>query len=221
MDTKGPDLETTNLEVDGLSEYLATDEIVEAIQDIIDSSDKRLILYRIAQHACSSYRLHAVDPEEIVSQTIVEVFSGQRKCPRSMDPWVFIKRNLRWVCRDQLRLRLRQDKLKKHAQSNQMENLGVQRSSSAEGGITGAQKLGARSSHPGADQRLIALEMILEILSLFDDDPVAQNLALKSSLGYEGEDLRTLLGLDEKAFASKRRLVRRRIEKHLPDRGTS
>jgi hypothetical protein len=34
--------------------------------------------------------------------------------------------------------------------------------------------------------------------------------------GYEGEELRALTDLDEISFASKRKLIRRRIDKHYP-----
>ena len=54
------------------------------------------------------------------------------------------------------------------------------------------------------------------ILALFDDDLEAQTIAEGTMDGMEGEELRSCTGLDEKAFATKRRLVRRRIDKAFP-----
>jgi hypothetical protein len=51
------------------------------------------------------------------------------------------------------------------------------------------------------------------ILKLFDDDAIAQLLVEGMIDEMEGKELRNLLGLNEKDFASKRRLVRRRIDK--------
>lgn len=55
-----------------------------------------------------------------------------------------------------------------------------------------------------------------EIIALFDDDLEAQTIAEGTMDGMEGEELRSCTGLDEKAFATKRRLVRRRIDKAFP-----
>ena len=54
------------------------------------------------------------------------------------------------------------------------------------------------------------------ILDLFEDDLVAQTIVEGDMDGIEGEELRSLTGLDLKAFASKRRLIRRRINGKFP-----
>jgi DNA-directed RNA polymerase specialized sigma24 family protein len=60
------------------------------------------------------------------------------------------------------------------------------------------------------------IEIKKAILSLFNDDPAAQMLVEGMIEGMEGEELRELVDLSEKDFATKRRLVRRRIEKAYP-----
>jgi DNA-directed RNA polymerase specialized sigma24 family protein len=55
------------------------------------------------------------------------------------------------------------------------------------------------------------------ILALFPDDPVARDLAEGIMAELEGEELRAYVGLEPVAFASKRRFVRRRIDKAYPD----
>jgi hypothetical protein len=59
-------------------------------------------------------------------------------------------------------------------------------------------------------------EMKRQILALFDDDPEAHLLVEGLFAGMEGNELQELVGLNDKDFASKRRLVRRRIDKSFP-----
>ncbi|WFU79939.1 hypothetical protein QA645_36475 [Bradyrhizobium sp. CIAT3101] len=51
---------------------------------------------------------------------------------------------------------------------------------------------------------------------LFEGDVVGQTLVDGLMEGMEGQELRELVGLDEVAFASKRRSVRRRIDRAFP-----
>jgi RNA polymerase sigma-70 factor (ECF subfamily) len=62
-----------------------------------------------------------------------------------------------------------------------------------------------------------AAELQHRILSLFDDDLGARTLVEGIMDGMEGKELQELLGMDEKEFATKRRLVRRRIDKAFPN----
>lgn len=84
-----------------------------------------------------------------------------------------------------------------------------------------AQKiLDFRDPGPGAEQQIVTCENITEIrlaiLALFDDDSSAQVIAEGLMDGIDGEELRVLCELDVTAYNSKRRLVRRRIEKAFP-----
>jgi hypothetical protein len=54
------------------------------------------------------------------------------------------------------------------------------------------------------------------VLALFADDIVAQTLAEGVMEELDAVELRALTGLDLTGFASKRRLVRRRIDKAFP-----
>jgi hypothetical protein len=55
-----------------------------------------------------------------------------------------------------------------------------------------------------------------QILALFDDDPVAHLLVDGLFAEMEGNELQELVELNDRDFASKRRLVRRRIDKAFP-----
>jgi RNA polymerase sigma-70 factor (ECF subfamily) len=54
------------------------------------------------------------------------------------------------------------------------------------------------------------------IIALFTDDEAAQIIVEGMMDELEGEELRELCGLDERAYASKRRLIRRRVDKAYP-----
>ena len=55
------------------------------------------------------------------------------------------------------------------------------------------------------------------LLGLFSNDRQARDLVDGILAGYEGEELRALTDLDQKGYASKRRFMRRTIDKHYPE----
>ncbi len=75
---------------------------------------------------------------------------------------------------------------------------------------------------PNAEERLAAADedgarerKRQEIIGLFADDLAAQVIVEGMLEGTRGEDLRALTDLDPTAYQSKRRLIRRRIEKAI------
>ena len=54
---------------------------------------------------------------------------------------------------------------------------------------------------------------VMKILALFDDDPSARKIVLGMMDGARGEELQESSGLDPTEYESKRRKIRRRIEK--------
>ena len=59
------------------------------------------------------------------------------------------------------------------------------------------------------------------LLSLFEDDEIAQVILEGMMEGIEGEELQELTDLDNTAYQSKRRLIRRRINRKYPEGWTS
>ena len=55
------------------------------------------------------------------------------------------------------------------------------------------------------------------VLALFADDVTAETMVEGIMEGMDGEELRALTDLDKTAFASKRKLIRRRIDKAYPN----
>lgn len=75
---------------------------------------------------------------------------------------------------------------------------------------------------PNAEERLAAADedgarerKRQEVIGLFADDLAAQVIVEGMMEGTRGEDLRALTDLDPTAYQSKRRLIRRRIEKAI------
>lgn len=72
-----------------------------------------------------------------------------------------------------------------------------------------------------AEDNLIAEENADQIrraiLGLFDDDPTARDIVEGMMEEWSPEELRELSGLDQTAYDSKRRLIRRRIDKQYPE----
>ena len=75
-----------------------------------------------------------------------------------------------------------------------------------------------------AETRLMAAEhanscvsMHTAILALFEDDPVAKLVLEGVMEELTMDEMRELTGLDKVAYASKRKLIRRRIDKQYPE----
>ena len=73
---------------------------------------------------------------------------------------------------------------------------------------------------PTAEERLIAFAEVeriqAEVLSLFDDDPIARDLVEGIFAGLDADELKQLTDLDQTGYESKRRLIRRRVDKAFP-----
>jgi hypothetical protein len=66
----------------------------------------------------------------------------------------------------------------------------------------------------GAEERgLLATIDLKRIIALFDDDPIAQKMLMLMADGTRGEDIARAVGLSPTEYESKRKKIRRRIEK--------
>jgi hypothetical protein len=54
------------------------------------------------------------------------------------------------------------------------------------------------------------------MLALFSEDPVARDILEGMMEDFDADELRELTGLNKTSYASKRRLIRRTIDKHYP-----
>ncbi|HVY19353.1 MAG TPA: RNA polymerase subunit sigma-24 [Bauldia sp.] len=77
-----------------------------------------------------------------------------------------------------------------------------------------------RSPEPTAEEELIQSaeeeRIRSDILALFSDDPLARDLVEGLFVGLTADELRQLTGLDDTGYDTKRKLIRRRIDKAYP-----
>ncbi len=74
---------------------------------------------------------------------------------------------------------------------------------------------------PSAESEMLQREnnekLRRDILALFDDDTIARDIVEGTMEDMNAEELRELTGLDKTAYATKRKLIRRRIDQHYPN----
>ena len=69
-------------------------------------------------------------------------------------------------------------------------------------------------SDEGAEARgAIARQDVKRVLALFNDDPIARKMVTEMMMGTKGKDLREACGLTQTAYESKRKKIRRHLEK--------
>jgi hypothetical protein len=178
---------------------LTAAEVADRIRSLSDADKIRLI-------RASNYLSFggARAPADLRQEAIRRAIAGTRKCRSDLSIIAFLKGAMRSIAWADRRTISRASKLAAVPNDGPTSN----------------------TASNGADPRVSAEEMILErdrlteiregILSLFDDDAAARLLADGMMNEIEGEELRNLLELTEVEFASKRRLVRRRIDKAFP-----
>ena len=130
--------------------------------------------------------------------------TAARRCPGDVDVVRFLAGVMRSIASDWCKARRRWQRLQLVAPAAMLEVVMLQ----------------ARDLRPTPDDALAseqeAARAISAIRDLFAEDAVALRLLEGMLDGLEGEALRSLAGLSETAFASKRRLIRRRIDKAFP-----
>lgn len=144
------------------------------------------------------------DPDDLVHEAIARALAGGRNCPAHVDVLKFLAEAMRGIADDE--------------------------AAKAEI-VTGHVPIVAPGEEvPGSanveDERLNAEERALEagnlaeiraaVLALFDDDPVARDLADGVMEEMSKTELCEMLALDEKSYASKRRAIRRQVDERWP-----
>jgi RNA polymerase sigma-70 factor (ECF subfamily) len=176
---------------------LSVTEVTARIRAMSDADKVRLI------RASNYLSFAGVRPaQDLRQEAIRRAIDGTRKCRPDLPIVVFLKgvmRSIAWADRKATAC---------------APKLGV------------VPKTGAAAQHDIADPRLSAEDKIVQqdrleeiresILGLFHDDADARFIAEGMMDGIQGAELKELLNLSETEFASKRRLVRRRIDAAFP-----
>lgn len=178
---------------------LSPDEIVTAIRGLSTASWNRL--RRTARVFC---RGRPIQPEDLLQETFARAIEGSRSCPRNVDIVWFLAEAMCSIASSTMKVLSRQ--LEFHAAPLIGDD-----------GLA----LDPPDSRRTAEQHAISDEDTAQIkrviLDLFSDDVTARVMVEGIMEGMDGEDLRQVTDLTKTGFASKRRLIRRRIEKAFPD----
>jgi RNA polymerase sigma-70 factor (ECF subfamily) len=178
---------------------LSVTEITDRIQNLSDAD-----VYRFKQASqylsCGGARPAA----DLRHEAIRRALAGTRKCPRGLPIAVFLFGAMRSIAYADRRALLRgpDSALPSEVLNSHTLLDGVDPRTSPEEQLLRSEEIA---------------EMRTRVLSLFEDDLVAHTLVEGLIIGMEGKELQELVGLNDRDFATKRRLVRRRIDKAFPD----
>lgn len=174
---------------------LSEDEIVEAIRTLSAASWNRL---RRVARVFSQGR--PIEPEDLLQEALARAIDGSRNCPRNIDIVRFLAGAMRSIASGAMKILTRQP----HFRALPLID-------------DDGMPLDPPDQRPTAEQHIIgdqeAAQIRRKVLDLFQDDLTAQVLVEGMMEGMDGEDLRATTDLSKVGFASKRRLIRRRIDK--------
>lgn len=178
---------------------LSREEIEKAIRGLRPAG-----WVRLRKIAAIYGRTRRLDDEDLLQEAFARALDGSRKCPVNVDIVKFLAEVMRSLASDSAKARARHPELRALPLA----------------GETGLL-FDPPDSRPNAEQELDGAQEIARVkaavLELFDDDLVAQTVAEGMMEGMEGSELRATTDLSTTGFASKRRLIRRRIDTAYPD----
>lgn len=177
------------------SRVLSREELEEAIYAFSDADWMRL------RKAAQLYAVYPVESEELVQEALCRALAGTRKCPKEVSVVRFVAEAIRSIAYDELqKVEYQRDEVSVHDET--IENPDA--ITPQESRLTAEERIISNEQTHGTENRL---------LELFDGDEEAQLIVLGMLTETEGAELRELTGLDQTGFNSKRRYVRRKINK--------
>lgn len=182
-----------------VSSTLSREEIEEAIRSLPPAGWLRL--RKIAVVYSRGGRL---DDEDLLQEAFARALDGSRNCPVQVDIVKFLAEVMHSIASDSAKTRVRRPELQALPLADETGLL--------------FDPPDCRLNVEQASEAAQETEWIkTAILELFADDLVAQTMAEGFMEGMEGDELRATTDLSTTAFASKRRLIRRRIDNAYPD----
>ena len=193
--------------------FLTPDEFACGIRDLSDAD-----WVRLRKVAALRARNPVIEADDLLQEAFHRALDGRRHCPVDVDLVRFLAEAMRSIA------------------DGESEKSGVRRRSNDDDDARkreapprlvpianhGGDETAVDPPDPGLDpeQRAgsgeEAAAMRACLVSLFEDDEIAQVILEGMMEGIEGEELRDLADLDTTAYQSMRRLIRRRIDKKFP-----
>lgn len=172
------------------------DEILDAIRSFTVAEWARLRLIAKKYAYC-----HTMTHEDLLHEVILRAIeeTDARKCPSNVDVVRFLAEAMRSISNGEYK---KIDKVDLVAIANHGDQSGGQ--------------IDPPDSTLNPEEVLIAKRdeaaILKAVLAPFDDDQAARDIVEGTLAGMNGQELRELIGLDQTAYDSKRKLVRRRID---------
>lgn len=175
------------------------DEIESAI--LAFTPDELLRLRKVSWYYATR---HMIEAEDLLQEAIARALDGSRKCPVDISVVKFLAEAMRSIA---------------HGESEKIENrratVSLVSSDDPEG-----EALDPPDPSPSIEENMINEESaaILHdtILSLFEEGTQARDMVEGMMDDWSAEELREVMDLDKTAYASMRKLIRRRLNKAFP-----
>jgi DNA-directed RNA polymerase specialized sigma24 family protein len=189
----------------GNANVLSRDEIAEAIRLFTHADWARLRKVAKKYNYCCS-----IDPDDLVQEACLRAFEdGEdrkgRKCPRNVSVVRFLAEAVRSIANGE-------------REKMQAEPIVVE---IAPCGDESDRAVDLKDSGMNPEQQLVSLETLVairaECLALFKDDQQAYDMLEGIMEGFSIQELRDLVNLDQTAYESKRKLIRRRLDSRYPN----
>ena len=182
---------------------LSTEEAKTALSALSDADMLRLS--KISRRYCAG----RIDPNDLLQQAFMVILAGDRKWPCDINIMCFMVGTIRSLASSRFKSHNRSPELHLVATADgydDEENL-IETTTPYDG--------------PNAEQTLILEQETTAIyeaaLRLFEDDEIAKLIVEGDMDGMSAAELRELTGLEQTAYNSKRRLIRRRIDSAYPE----
>jgi len=172
--------------------YLTENEINEAIRNFSD-----IVWLRLRKVARYFAQFSPLDEKDLLQEAFARALDGKRHCPRHVDVVKFLVEVMRSIRSDECKSQKRKPEIYLLSDVDD------------EGEITDSFK-------DIIAQEEECAQIKSAILALFEEDDIAQMMVEGIMEDIKGEELRSLVNLETTAFASKRKLIRRRIDKAFP-----
>jgi RNA polymerase sigma-70 factor (ECF subfamily) len=176
------------------------DEIADAICVLTPAQSARLRL------VAEKYAWRCpLGPDDLLQEAFLRALEGGRKCPAHIDVVRFLAEAMRSIADGEA------EKIE-----NQVALAPIAQLDGEQDGAVDPEEPGLNAEDAAIGKQNVAA-IRNAMLALFDDDSQARDLVEGIMEGFSADELRELTGLDETSYASKRRLIRRTIDKHYPE----